>query len=178
MYIAPPDSGYSDISRGNSYASQGPADHDFAYMDPGPSNLTRNPSDLLRDLAGYGPRGPLELHDEVEGEYWEEEEDDDENRFVNFSLLSHIAVQLRDKVPRGTHVKGSIPYPRAFTGKDIVVRSFVILVCASPLKIRPVNHPISDSTRVSHQPQHFNKRSARRTSGRSQSSKPALLLRS
>ncbi|KAF8902367.1 Dbl-like domain-containing protein [Gymnopilus junonius] len=29
-------------------------------------------------------------------------------------------MQLRDKVPRGTHVKGSIPYPRAFTGKDIV----------------------------------------------------------
>ncbi|KAK0214906.1 CNH domain-containing protein [Armillaria fumosa] len=51
--------------------------------------------------------------------YWEDEEED-ENIFVNFSLLSHIAVQLRDKVPRGTHVKGSIPYPRAFTGKDIV----------------------------------------------------------
>lgn len=45
----------------------------------------------------------------------------DERRFMNISLLSNIAVQLRDKVPRGTHVKGSIPYPRAFTGKDVVV---------------------------------------------------------
>ncbi|KAF9454366.1 Dbl homology domain-containing protein [Macrolepiota fuliginosa MF-IS2] len=27
---------------------------------------------------------------------------------------------LRDKVLRGTHVKGSIPYPNAFTGKDVV----------------------------------------------------------
>ena len=49
-----------------------------------------------------------------------------ESRFVriitgDFALLSHIAFQLRDKVPCGTHVKHSIPYPRTFTGKDIVV---------------------------------------------------------
>jgi len=69
--------------------------------------------------AGKG-KGPLELHDEDDDEYWEDEEEDPA-RFINFALLSHIAVQLRDKVPRGTHVKGSIPYPRAFTGKDIVV---------------------------------------------------------
>ncbi|KAG8961323.1 hypothetical protein FRC03_005538 [Tulasnella sp. 419] len=53
-----------------------------------------------------------------DGEFFDEEEDD--SRFINLALLSHIAVRLRDKVPRGTHVKGSIPYPRAFTGKDIV----------------------------------------------------------
>lgn len=40
---------------------------------------------------------------------------------MDISLLSNLAVQLKDKVPRGTHVKGSIPYPRAFTGKDVVV---------------------------------------------------------
>lgn len=83
---------------------------------------------MLRTLGDYGPRGPLELHDEAEDEYWEDEEDDDESRFVNFSLLSHMAVQLRDKVPRGTHVKGSIPYPRAFTGKDIVVSKVVPII--------------------------------------------------
>jgi RHO1 GDP-GTP exchange protein 1/2 len=44
-----------------------------------------------------------------------------EDDFANFALLSHIAVRLRDRIPRGTHVKESIPYPRAFTGKDIVV---------------------------------------------------------
>jgi RHO1 GDP-GTP exchange protein 1/2 len=70
-------------------------------------------------------KGPLELHDEDDEEYWEEDEED-ASRFINFSLLSHIAVQLRDKVPRGTHVKGSIPYPRAFTGKDIVVSVDII----------------------------------------------------
>ncbi|KAF8075178.1 CNH domain-containing protein [Lyophyllum atratum] len=81
---------------------------------PGPSNLIRRPTELLREM-----RGMLELHDDIEDEYWDEEEEEPD-RFVNFSLLSHLAVQLRDKVPRGTHVKGSIPYPRAFTGKDIV----------------------------------------------------------
>ncbi|KAF8329377.1 Dbl-like domain-containing protein [Cantharellus anzutake] len=44
----------------------------------------------------------------------------DEHEFLNTALLSHIAVKLRDKVPRGNHVKGSIPYRNAFTGKDIV----------------------------------------------------------
>ena len=47
----------------------------------------------------------------------------DGRRFMDISLLSNLAVQLKDKVPRGTHVKGSIPYPRAFTGKDVVVSS-------------------------------------------------------
>ncbi|KAJ3818971.1 CNH domain-containing protein [Lentinula raphanica] len=42
------------------------------------------------------------------------------SRYINLSLLSHLAVQLKDKIPRGTHVKGGIPYPNAFTGKDVV----------------------------------------------------------
>ncbi|KAF8990664.1 Dbl-like domain-containing protein [Cyathus striatus] len=87
--------------------------------------VLRRPTDMLKTLADFKHDEPLGLHDNVvaageDGEYWEDEEEEDENRFVNISLLSHMAVQLRDKVPRGTHVKGNIPYPRAFTGKDIV----------------------------------------------------------
>jgi RHO1 GDP-GTP exchange protein 1/2 len=69
-------------------------------------------------------KGPLELHheeDDPDMDWADDESEGDDSRFVNFSLLSHIAVRLRDRVPRGTHVKGSIPYPKAFTGKDIVV---------------------------------------------------------
>lgn len=67
-----------------------------------------------------------ENYPEGDGEYAEDEglytdSEEDESLFVNLALLSHLAVRLRDRVPRGTHVKGSIPYPRAFTGKDIVV---------------------------------------------------------
>lgn len=76
---------------------------------------------MLRTLADYSGKAPVDLPDDPVDDYWEDEDEEDETRFVNFSLLSHIAMQLRDKVPRGTHVKGSIPYPRAFTGKDIVV---------------------------------------------------------
>ncbi|KAJ7708817.1 Dbl-like domain-containing protein [Mycena rosella] len=105
--------------------------------------MDRRPSEMLRDLASFAPRGPLELHDDAEDAYWEDEdEEDDESRFVNFSLLSHIAVQLRDKVPRGTHVKGSIPYPRAFTGKDIVGT-----IQAQIQRELAVNHGISTSDR-------------------------------
>lgn len=67
----------------------------------------------------------LALHEgyDTEEDFDEVEEED---RFVNLALLSHIAVRLRDKVPRGTHVKGGIPYSRAFTGKDIVVCIFAL----------------------------------------------------
>ena len=67
--------------------------------------------------------------DAYDDEYYDDDDDyysDEESldSYVNFSLLSNIAVWMRDQVPRGTHVKGSIPYPRAFTGKDIVVCTF------------------------------------------------------
>lgn len=96
-------------------------DQEVADPDGGPSNFVRRPTDMLRTLADYSGNAPVELPDDPADDYWEDEDEEDETRFVNFSLLSHIAMQLRDKVPRGTHVKGSIPYPRAFTGKDIVV---------------------------------------------------------
>ncbi|KAJ7272700.1 CNH domain-containing protein [Mycena haematopus] len=113
------------------------------YFAAGPSGMNRHPSEMLRDLASYSPRRPLELHDDDAEAYWEDEdEEEDETRFVNFSLLSHIAVQLRDKVPRGTHVKGSIPYPRAFTGKDIVST-----IQAQIQRELAVNHGISTSDR-------------------------------
>lgn len=82
----------------------------------GPSNVSRRNTNVIYEIANFDPRTHLELHEEEEDVY-----DDDDRRFITPSLLSHLAVQLRDKVPRGTHVKGSIPYPRAFTGKDIVV---------------------------------------------------------
>lgn len=91
------------------------------YANAGPSNITRSPSDMLHALTNYDPHSTVEMHNTIaDDEYWEDEDDEDDSRFINFSLLSHMAVQLRDRVPRGTHVKGSIPYPRAFTGKDIV----------------------------------------------------------
>jgi len=121
------------------YTGQNPyIDHGEA----GPSNFVRRPTEMLQTLGDYSENPPLDLQDSEQLEdYWEDEDEEDETRFVNFSLLSHMAMQLRDKVPRGTHVKGSIPYPRAFTGKDIVVRGFPFKVilhwflhsCFSPL---------------------------------------------
>lgn len=75
---------------------------------------------------------PLTSHqiEPAEDVEWYEDESrgDDDSHFVNVSLLSHIAVMLRNRVPRATRLKGIIPYPRAFTGKDIVVCfSLVIL---------------------------------------------------
>lgn len=91
--------------------------------------LDRRNTNVIRMIAEFPgvDRGPahLELHEEDAEDMFE----DDERRFINLSLLSNLAVQLRDKVPRGTHVKGSVPYPRAFTGKDIVVRRFCFESC-------------------------------------------------
>ena len=81
----------------------------------GPSDLSRRNTKVIYGLANFDPRTHLKLHEE------EDMYDDHDRRFINPSFLSHLAIQLRDKVPRGTHVKGNMPYPRAFTGKDIVV---------------------------------------------------------
>lgn len=101
-----------------------PSSPNDQFYDASPSTVVRRPSDMLRDIANYSHAGEPDGMEDVE--YWEDEEEGEES-FVNFSLLSHLAVQLKDKVPRGTHVKGSIPYPRAFTGKDIVVSYLLFL---------------------------------------------------
>ncbi|GLB41616.1 putative CNH domain containing protein [Lyophyllum shimeji] len=86
------------------------------------AELERHPSDMLRTLANYNTTESLDIHPEVEpqDEYWEDEDDEDESRFINYALLSHMAVQLRDKVPRSAQTKGGVRYERAFTGKDVV----------------------------------------------------------
>lgn len=93
-------------------------------VQPVASSSTWRDPDLVRTVADI--KRPLELHDNYpeEDDFYEDDPSEDgDDRFFNPALLSHIAVRLRDKVPRGVHVKGSIPYPRAFTGKDIVVSS-------------------------------------------------------
>lgn len=98
----------------------------------GPSDPSRRNTNVIQAIANFDQRTHLELHEEEAEDFY----DDDERRFINPSLLSHLAVQLRDLVPRGTHVKGSIQYPRAFTGKDIVVCALIIyrrLLCVRPI---------------------------------------------
>ncbi|KAJ3514155.1 hypothetical protein NLJ89_g2537 [Agrocybe chaxingu] len=119
-YNSPPQDEEEDNWDPNQYMyNEGREGYDNDYAQDRPSSVLRRPTDMLRSLADYSGE-PLDVKQQPQNEYWEDEDEDDETRFVNFSLLSHIAMQLRDKVPRGTHVKGSIPYPRAFTGKDIV----------------------------------------------------------
>ncbi len=171
------------LARGDSTGSHAESDHYFTFTGSGasvagPSTFSRRPTDLLQAISTYegDKTSQLELQPEAEEEdqYWEDEEED-ENLFVNFSLLSHIAVQLRDKVPRGTHVKGSIPYPRAFTGKDIVVCaiSSALQFHLSPISVYDT---VSNTTRVSYKSRVLHKRSASRASSRSKSAKSAVFL--
>jgi RHO1 GDP-GTP exchange protein 1/2 len=110
----------------------------YDALDPSVAvTVERRPSDMLHELATYTNERrdsfePEEDGEETEMGYWRDEfEEEDElpaESFVNLSLLSNLAVQLRDKVPRNTHVKGSIPYPGAFTGKDIVARISTLII--------------------------------------------------
>ena len=149
---------YSGVSRDKDTISErNPIDRWDSYsgklqeLSPGPAPLgerqqseparseTTARSRLASDIERLKNREAIEdlyaeddYYDDDEEFYSEEESLDS---FVNFALLSNIAVWLRDQVPRGTHVKGSIPYPRAFTGKDIVVCPFPYL-SAPPLTPR------------------------------------------
>lgn len=114
----------------------------------GPASSWRD-NEIVRTLQDI--KRPLELHgdwqdDDDDDFYDDDASEDDETRFFNPSLLSHIAVRLRDKVPRGTHVKGSIPYPRAFTGKDIVVSTTLSVLSAESHSAR--SRPFSRKSSV------------------------------
>lgn len=113
--------GWRENHVGNNRAST-PTEDSF-YFDPGDewgagsNNLERRNTNVIQQIKDFVPR-PLELHEEEGADLLF---DDDERQFINLSFLSNFAVQVYDTVPRGIHVKGSIPYHRAFTGKDVVV---------------------------------------------------------
>lgn len=52
--------------------------------------------------------------------------EDEDDSYFSPAFLSHISVRLQSEVPRDMHLKGSIPYPNTFTGKDIVVSILLI----------------------------------------------------
>ncbi|KAF9441660.1 Dbl homology domain-containing protein [Macrolepiota fuliginosa MF-IS2] len=82
-------------------------------------NLTTCPPSDIASLVPLVPRR-VRVDDPYSDPYCDDSEEEDGSSFINYSLLSNLAILLRDKVLRGIHVKGSIPYTNAFTGKDIV----------------------------------------------------------
>ncbi|KAF5351328.1 hypothetical protein D9758_007970, partial [Tetrapyrgos nigripes] len=116
----------------------------YAYDDSGLSNgtanIVRRPTDMLRDirnyrhsnddynqdLNGYEDNGEWEsvpgLSDRARerGDYtWEWEYDDDgEESFVNFSLLSHLAVQLKDKTTIQQLIQRELALNHKFSTND------------------------------------------------------------
>ncbi|KAG6332497.1 hypothetical protein ID866_6590 [Astraeus odoratus] len=111
--------GFSAAGPSTSLSAHGYMDSGDGYPRDSADSLDRARPNVY-DAAGNVLDVVDDQVEEDEEEYFTDSDDPDPDRFVNFSLLSHLAVRLRDKVPRGTHVKSSIPYPRAFTGKDIV----------------------------------------------------------
>lgn len=126
------------IDRSESYGNRfREATSPAALSDRQPSEPDRSVTTARSHLATEIRRlKSQEAREDAYGDYDDYDDDDDYysdeeslDSYVNFSLLSNIAVWMRDQVPRGTHVKGSIPYPRAFTGKDIVVCTFFFSSC-------------------------------------------------
>lgn len=120
------------------------ADYEDGYDQAGPSHANRDSIvDPRQSIAVYSQEEPTVQ--DTQDDYWEDI-DEDESLFINFSLLSHIAVQLRDKIEPKMHVKGSVSYPRSFTGRDIVVRIFANDIVTWSLNAWvPVNHPVADT---------------------------------
>jgi RHO1 GDP-GTP exchange protein 1/2 len=153
LHFRAPSSATSTLDRGNSVGSYVSRAESGDYPPQPPAKTERlppqqtyapQPSSSQAPVAGSSGRTwqerekdifqqlqdikrPLQVHEGYDDEYYDEDEpsEDGDDRFFNPALLSHIAVRLRDKVSRGTHVKGSIPYERAFTGRDIVVGFFI-----------------------------------------------------
>ena len=71
---------------------------------------------------GYYADDGTEMYDD--DDLAESEEEANEMNFFNPALLSHVSVQLKDKVKRGRHIKGGIPWVGSFTGRDLIVSDF------------------------------------------------------
>ncbi len=182
----------NSMDRGDSYSSKlhelspGPVPLERQQSEPARSEMTAR-SRLASEIERLKNRGAIEdatnfypdddYYDD-EDEFYSEEESLDS--FVNFSLLSNIAVWLRDQVPRGTHVKGSIPYSRAFTGKDIVVCHVSLPVhatsdipCLVPVVVyTPVTHRLG----APHEPRRHDQKSCHRIASSAQSTAATLFL--
>jgi hypothetical protein len=118
--IASSSSGYAlPAPNGNGGATDGPGGE--------PDSSQRHPARWYQNkLALHQANGGGDLYDEDGYEYassGEEDEAEDEMneyRFFNPAYLSEMAVQVRDRVIRGAHVKGGITYAGSFTGTDLV----------------------------------------------------------
>ncbi len=65
-----------------------------------------------------------ELYDDDGMTREDDEESEEEAPPMTFfypALLSHVAVQLRDRIRKSTHTRGGLPWPMSFTGEDLVV---------------------------------------------------------
>ncbi|KAH8084690.1 Dbl homology domain-containing protein, partial [Filobasidium floriforme] len=85
-----------------------------------------SPSEVTGEDGQVGGDGYFD--EEMEEDYDEEEaEEQNEMNFFSPSLLSHVSVQLRDRVERNSHIKGGIPWPKSFTGRDVIttIQSFM-----------------------------------------------------
>lgn len=163
-------------------------DNSYLQPQPGPSqvqaaasssNRSWKENDLITRLQDI--KRPLQLHEGYDEEFYDDEDPSEEgdDRFFNPALLSHIAVRLRDKVPRGTHVKGSIPYERAFTGKDIVVSQDCLWFASRTQRIHlSVYDPIANPARSSYHTWDFDQRSPCSYTSCAKPAIAALLLRS
>lgn len=80
---------------------------------------------------GYYAEDGTEVYDDDELD--ESEDEANEMNFFNPALLSHVSVQLKDKVSRGKHIKGGIPWVGSFTGRDLVVSCYAM--AAPPAKM-------------------------------------------
>ncbi|BEJ01662.1 hypothetical protein CcaverHIS631_0603440 [Cutaneotrichosporon cavernicola] len=103
-----------------------------AYAEPRPNGMPRaEPSGQRNPARWY--QSKLDIHEaNGGGEFYEDDEyatsDDDDGaddemnglRFFNPAYLSETAVQVRDRVIRGTHIKGGTTYVGSFTGTDLV----------------------------------------------------------
>jgi hypothetical protein len=104
-----------------------PHDEPFTAYLPTPSpnpEFGTSQDDTLNHCAPEtsGHLNPHNCFCAVANKYWCEY-DAHAPRFIDMAYVSNVVSVLRDKMPCGTQTKGSIRYPEAFTGRDIVVRS-------------------------------------------------------
>ncbi|PWN53390.1 hypothetical protein IE53DRAFT_404637 [Violaceomyces palustris] len=98
----------------------------------------------MAPLTTYHPAGAASRYegaDDVGSAAWRERFDDvNSSGHLDLSLLSNLAILLRDHVPRNTQIKGSIEYPHSFTGRDVVSTLEFLIASGFPSLKDPGQH--------------------------------------
>ncbi|KIY62613.1 kinase-like protein [Cylindrobasidium torrendii FP15055 ss-10] len=106
--------------------SDSPVENVSSLYPPTPTSTvpvvaSTNDTGITRKLSLSTGNAPHDNQADLDSDSLADSDDDiPHGVFFDLSMLSHIAFQVRDRLPKSVHTRSDVSYARAFTGRDLV----------------------------------------------------------